>query len=101
MARIGFIGAGNMGLPMVRGLLGAGDEVRAFDVSTDALAEAVEAGTVEATSLAEAVIGAVVVVTMVPGDRHVRAVCLGDVDGGGGGDGGIVGHAPREALLAD
>ena len=41
MARIGFIGLGNMGLPMARNLLKAGHAVRGYDVSraqVDALA---------------------------------------------------------------
>ena len=96
MTRIAFIGVGNMGLPMVRNLLAAGHEVRAYDVSPEALAEAVQAGAGEATSLADAVTGAEVVITMVPEGKHVRAVYLGD-----GGNDGILGHAPREALLAD
>ena len=96
MARIVFIGVGNMGLPMLRNLLAAGHEVRAYDVSPDALAEAVKAGASEAVSLADAVTAAEMVVTMVPEGRHVRAVYLGD-----GGNDGIIGHAPREALLAD
>ena len=96
MTRIAFIGAGNMGLPMVRNLIGAGHEVRAYDVSPDALAEAVQAGASEAASLADAVTGAEAVITMLPEGRHVRAVYLGD-----GGNDGILGHAPREALLAD
>ena len=96
MTRIAFIGIGNMGLPMVRNLIAAGHEVRAYDVSPDALAEAVQAGATEAVSLADAVTAAEVVVTMVPEGRHVRAVYLGD-----GGNDGIIGHAPREALLAD
>ena len=58
MARIAFIGVGNMGLPMVRNLLAAGHEVRAYDVSPDALAEAVQAGAGEAVSLADAVTAA-------------------------------------------
>ena len=96
MARIAFIGVGNMGLPMVRNLLAAGHEVRAYDVSPDALAQAVEAGAGEAVSLADAVTAAEAVVTMVPEGRHMRAAYLGD-----GGNDGIMGHAPPEALLAD
>ena len=96
MTRIAFIGAGNMGLPMVRNLLAAGHDVRAYDISPDALAEAVQAGASEAVGLADAVTEAEMVVTMVPEGRHVRAVYLGD-----GGNDGIIGHAPREALLAD
>ena len=96
MTRIAFVGVGNMGLPMVRNLLAAGHEVRAYDVSPEALAEAVQAGASEATSLADAVTGAEAVVTMLPEGRHVRAVYLGD-----GGNDGIIGHASTEALLAD
>ena len=65
-------------------------------MSPDALAEAVRAGAGEAASLADAVTAAEIVITMLPEGRHVRAVYLGD-----GGNDGIVGHAPREALLAD
>ena len=96
MTRIAFIGVGNMGLPMVRNLLSAGHEVRAYDVASDALAQAVQAGASEAASLADAVTAADMVITMVPEGRHVRAVYLGD-----GGNDGVIGHAPREALLAD
>ncbi|MCY4285919.1 MAG: 3-hydroxyisobutyrate dehydrogenase [Thiotrichales bacterium] len=96
MTRIAFIGVGNMGLPMLRNLRAAGHEVRAYDVSPAALAEAVAAGAVAAASLADAVTGAEVVITMLPEGRHVRAAYLGD-----GGNDGIIGHASTEALLAD
>ena len=96
MTRIAFIGTGNMGLPMVRNLLAAGHEVRAYDVSPDALVEAVRAGASEAASLADAVTATEIVITMLPEGRHVRTVYLGD-----GGNDGIIGHAPRDALLAD
>ena len=97
MTRIAFIGAGNMGLPMLRNLLAAGHEVRAYDVSPDALSAAVQAGADEAANLADAVTGAEVVITMLPEGRHVRAAYLGTGDS----NDGILGHAPREALLAD
>ena len=98
MTRIAFIGVGNMGLPMLRNLLVAGHEVRAYDVSPDALAQAVQAGAGEAASLADAVAATEMVITMLPEGRHVRTVYLGD---GRDGNDGIIGHAPREALLAD
>ena len=101
MTRIAFIGVGNMGLPMLRNLLVAGHEVRAYDVSSEALAEAVRAGAGEAASLADAVATAEMVITMLPEGRHVRAVYLGDGRDARGGNDGIIGHAPREALLAD
>ena len=37
MARIGFIGLGNMGLPMAQNLLKAGHTVQGFDVSSAAV----------------------------------------------------------------
>ncbi|HZF33375.1 MAG TPA: NAD(P)-binding domain-containing protein, partial [Candidatus Angelobacter sp.] len=43
MARIGFIGLGNMGLPMVRNLVAAGHDVCAFDTQAPAVAKAVAA----------------------------------------------------------
>ena len=44
MARIGFIGLGNMGGPMARNLLKAGHHVKAFDLQAGLTAKAVEAG---------------------------------------------------------
>ena len=37
MARIGFIGLGNMGLPMARNLIKAGHQVAGFDVAKGAV----------------------------------------------------------------
>ena len=37
MARIGFIGLGNMGLPMARNLIKAGHQVTGFDVAKSGL----------------------------------------------------------------
>jgi len=39
MAKIGFIGLGNMGLPMAHNLLKSGQQVIAFDVVKSALAQ--------------------------------------------------------------
>ncbi len=44
MAKIGFIGLGNMGLPMVRNLMGAGHQVTGFDLSDEACAALVADG---------------------------------------------------------
>ena len=55
MARIGFIGLGNMGGPMARNLLKAGHEVRGFDLSPAALeAFAAAGGTVVSGGVAAA-----------------------------------------------
>ena len=44
MSTIGFIGLGNMGLPMARNLVKAGHVVLGFDVSSAAIAALVAAG---------------------------------------------------------
>ncbi|MGK0266288.1 MAG: 3-hydroxyisobutyrate dehydrogenase [Maricaulis sp.] len=79
MAIIAFIGLGNMGSGMAANLVKAGHEVRAFDLSAAALAQAVENGALAAKSTADAVSGAAAVVSMLPAGKHVRAVYANDV----------------------
>lgn len=93
MARIGFIGVGNMGGPMAANLVKAGHHVAAFDVAAAVVERAVQQGATAAKSVPEAVEGAEVVITMLPAGRHVREVYLGD--------GGVLTHAASGALLAD
>jgi 3-hydroxyisobutyrate dehydrogenase len=78
MARIGFIGLGNMGGPMARNLLKAGHRVKAFDLQPALTAKAVEAGALAASSPAEAAREVEAVVTMLPAGQHVRTVYLGE-----------------------
>ena len=54
MARIAFIGLGHMGGGMAPNLAKAGHDVRAFDLSQDALEQAVAKGCTSAKSAAEA-----------------------------------------------
>ena len=77
--KIAFIGLGNMGGGMAANLAKAGYEVRAFDLSEEALARAVEAGCSRAASAAEAVTGAEAVVTMLPAGKHVASVYESEV----------------------
>jgi 3-hydroxyisobutyrate dehydrogenase len=77
--KIAFIGLGNMGGGMAANLAKAGHEVRAFDLSEEALTRAVEAGCARAASAAEAVTGAEAVVTMLPAGKHVAGVYESDV----------------------
>jgi len=77
--KIAFIGLGNMGGGMAANLAKAGHEVRAFDLSEEALARAVEAGCSRAASAAEAVTGAEAVVTMLPAGKHVASVYESEV----------------------
>ena len=70
--KIAFIGLGNMGGGMAANLAKAGHEVRAFDLSKEALARAVEAGCACAESAAQAVTGAEAVVTMLARGQACR-----------------------------
>jgi len=79
MARIAFIGLGHMGGGMAPNLAKAGHEVRAFDLVPEAVRHAAEGGCATASSAADAVKDADVVITMLPASRHVRAVYHDDV----------------------
>lgn len=74
MARIAFIGLGNMGGGMAANLAKAGHDVRAFDLSPEALDRAKKAGCLPMASAAETVAGAEAVVTMLPSGAHVERV---------------------------
>src|SRR3954466_2902506 len=91
MARIAFIGLGNMGGGMAANLVKARHEVRAFDLSEAALAKAAANGCARAESAVEAVADAEVVVTMLPAGKHVRDVY----------EASVIGTAPTDALLID
>ncbi|MDP5279037.1 3-hydroxyisobutyrate dehydrogenase [Sphingomonas sp. DG1-23] len=74
MARIAFIGLGNMGGGMAANLARAGHDVRAFDLSAEALDRAKKAGCLPAEDANAAILGAEAVITMLPAGRHVEAV---------------------------
>jgi 3-hydroxyisobutyrate dehydrogenase len=74
MTTIAFIGLGNMGGPMAANLVKAGHQVHGFDLGAVACEQARAAGITVAASAAEAANGAQVVITMLPGGRHVLAV---------------------------
>jgi 3-hydroxyisobutyrate dehydrogenase len=79
MAKIAFIGLGNMGGGMAANLVKAGHEVHAFDLNEAALDRAQGQGAVRAASTAEAVKDAETVITMLPAGEHVRTVYQQDV----------------------
>lgn len=90
---VGFIGLGNMGMPMAEQLLQAGFQIRAFDVVSASLDRAREMGATVATSVADAADGASIVITMLPAGKHVRAVYFGP--------GGLIEAAAPGTLLID
>ena len=91
MARVAFIGLGHMGGGMAPNLAKAGHDVRAFDLSEQALAHAIERGCKRAKSAADACKDADAVVTMLPAGKHVAEVYRTSV----------FGSAPKKAVLMD
>jgi 3-hydroxyisobutyrate dehydrogenase len=71
--RIGFIGLGNMGAPMVGNLVRGGHDVMGYDVAPDRARQVAQAHAARATdSLAELARHAEIVITMLPSGREVR-----------------------------
>src|SRR5204863_10162576 len=93
MARIGFIGLGNMGLPMAQNLIKAGHQVEGVDVSQAATGKLKAAGGAVAETAKIAAARADVIITMLPAGQHVREVYLGA--------GGIIENANPGTLLID
>src|SRR5581483_5217460 len=93
MARIGFLGLGNMGLPMAQNLLKARHEVEGVDVNPDSIAKLKEAGGVIAETVKIAASRADVVISMLPSGKEVRDVYFGG--------GGVIENANEGTLLID
>jgi 3-hydroxyisobutyrate dehydrogenase-like beta-hydroxyacid dehydrogenase len=74
--RIGFVGAGRIGRPMVARLVGAGHRVRALARSEPAGRWLTGAGATPIAAVPEVADGAGAVVVCVHTDEQVRAVCL-------------------------
>ena len=64
MARIGFIGLGNMGLPMAQNLLRAGHAVAGFDLNAETSERLTASGGTRANSAAEVCRDAEIVITV-------------------------------------
>jgi 3-hydroxyisobutyrate dehydrogenase len=93
MARIGFIGLGNMGLPMAQNLIKAGHQVEGVDVSPAAIDKLRAAGGSIAETAKIAASRADVVITMLPSGKEVREVYLSP--------GGVIENANAGTLLID
>ena len=75
--KLGFIGVGNMGLPMSSRLLDAGYELTIFDVKEEALRRAQAKGAQVAASPADVASAAEIVLVSLPTPQIVRDVVLG------------------------
>ncbi|PWR23410.1 3-hydroxyisobutyrate dehydrogenase [Zavarzinia compransoris] len=93
MAKIAFIGLGNMGGPMARNLVKAGHSLAVFDLSTAAVEALVAEGASAAASPSEAARGAEVVVSMLPAGAHVKSVYAAE--------GGVIDSIAKGSLLID
>jgi 3-hydroxyisobutyrate dehydrogenase len=93
MARIGFIGLGNMGLPMALNLLKAGHQVEGFDIAGSAVEKLMAAGGSSAGSVRVAAARCDALVTMLPAGTEVRETYLGT--------GGVLENANPGTLLID
>jgi 3-hydroxyisobutyrate dehydrogenase len=72
--QLGFVGLGNMGLPMVTNLLKKGDSVRVFDLNESAVKQAVSLGAVAVSNAGDVCKGSEGVITMLPAGKHVTEV---------------------------
>ncbi|MDQ0316058.1 3-hydroxyisobutyrate dehydrogenase [Amorphus orientalis] len=93
MAKIGFVGLGNMGGPMAANLVKAGHTVTGLDLDDGAKARLADAGGRAAGSLIELMGEAEIVITMLPAGSHVRSVYMGGE--------GVIALARPETLLID
>jgi 3-hydroxyisobutyrate dehydrogenase len=92
MARVGFIGVGNMGSLMARNLIKAGHSLKVFDLNDEAVNFVVQSGAERASSAKEASRGVDFVVSMLPVGANVRAVFLDD---------GVLAAADPDTVLID
>lgn len=74
--KIGFIGLGIMGKPMVKNLLKAGHEVIAYDIVAENLQAGVRDGAVAGKNSAAIAAECPVVITMLPNSPHVKTVVM-------------------------
>jgi len=91
--RIGYVGVGLMGLPMVRRLVTLGYALRAYDLVAEKTAAAVAAGAAAAASPADAALGADLVLLNLPTTDAVEQASFGES--------GVVGGLRQPQLVID
>lgn len=90
--KIGFIGLGIMGKPMVRNLLTAGHEMVVYDVVEDNIKEVENDGAKRASSAKEIAEQCTLIITMLPNSPHVKKAVMGE-------DGILEGAKPGTILI--
>ena len=93
MAKVAFIGLGNMGAPMAANLLQAGHELSVYDLDSAAMAKLVRQGASAADSALAVVENVDAVITMLPAGMHVEAVYLGES--------GLLANLPGSPIVLD
>ena len=78
--KIGYIGLGNMGQPMVMNLLGAGYDVTVFDLAEEKLGPAVQAGARKAECGEDVAATVDILFTSLPRPKHSRAAMPALID---------------------
>ena len=93
MASIGFLGLGNMGVPMVKNLAANGHFVKVFDVVPEAMAKVGQIPVTKATSLVDAVKAVDFVISMLPSSEAVLELYTGSHD--------LLSHINEKTLVID
>lgn len=93
MAKVAFIGLGNMGGPMAINLVKAGHQVCVFDLSEQAVAQVVKHGATTQVQASDCVKDAEFIISMLPAGKHVEAVYLSE--------NGLINHISEGSLVID
>jgi 3-hydroxyisobutyrate dehydrogenase len=93
MKRIGFIGLGHMGNPMVQRLVEAGFSVKVYDISKQAVAAVTALGATATEDVTEVVTDVDVIFTMLRSGDQVKSICFGKQ--------GLFANAAPEVLYID
>lgn len=93
MSKVGFIGLGHMGNPMVHNLLKAGHEVHVYDVVPAAIGAVVKSGAKAEASISLLAEHCEVIITSVQTGKQVSDICLPDY--------GMFAHARAGTLYID
>src|SRR5699024_8542383 len=93
MKKIGYVGLGNMGLPMSKALVEAKYEVNGFDLNEEAVAQFTEAGGNAKATLKDIVAASDIIFTSLPSNNAVEAVYLGED--------GLVANSNETKILVD